>query len=202
MQEKNNEDLTMKEENVSNEEENASNEDTKVVEEESSDKELKDLKTAKEKLDKENLKLKNENEKLKNELDTVKDRLLRLSAEYENYRNRTAKEKEGIYTDACSDVINEMLPTLDNLERAAATEGSLDDIKKGVEMVEKQFKNSLSKLGIEEIPGEGEFDPNFHNAVMHIEDENYGENEIVEVLQKGYKRGDKVLRHSMVKVAN
>lgn len=158
-------------------------------------KELEDMKIL-------NSKLKDENEKLSNELETIKDRLLRLTAEYENYRKRTSKEKEGIYTDACSDVINEMLPSLDNLERAATANGSAEDIKKGIDMTIRQFKGALEKLGVEEIPGEGTFDPNFHNAVMHIEDENYGESEIVEVLQKGYKRGDKVLRHSMVKVAN
>lgn len=158
-------------------------------------KELEDMKLF-------NSKLKDDNEKLSNELETMKDRLLRLTAEYDNYRKRTAKEKEGIYTDACSDVINEMLPSLDNLERAATASGSAEDIKKGIDMTIRQFKDALTKLGVEEIPGEGTFDPNFHNAVMHIEDENYGENEIVEVLQKGYKRQDKVLRHSMVKVAN
>lgn len=158
-------------------------------------KELEDMKLF-------NSKLKDDNEKLSNELETMKDRLLRLTAEYDNYRKRTAKEKDGIYTDACSDVINEMLPSLDNLERAATASGSAEDIKKGIDMTIRQFKDALTKLGVEEIPGEGTFDPNFHNAVMHIEDENYGENEIVEVLQKGYKRQDKVLRHSMVKVAN
>lgn len=158
-------------------------------------KELEDMKLF-------NSKLKDDNEKLSNELETIKDRLLRLTAEYDNYRKRTAKEKEGIYTDACSDVINEMLPPLDNLERAATASGSAEDIKKGIDMTIRQFKDALTKLGVEEIPGEGTFDPNFHNAVMHIEDENYGESEIVEVLQKGYKRQDKVLRHSMVKVAN
>ncbi|AAK79252.1 molecular chaperone GrpE [Clostridium acetobutylicum] len=200
MQEKDSKDVTMEdEETIASQEEIEveGNSEESSKEEESNNSEISD-----ENLSEENLKLKDENEKLKNELDAAKDRLLRLSAEYENYRNRTAKEKEGIYTDACSDVINEMLPTLDNLERAASTEGSAEDIKKGVEMVVKQFKNSLSKLGIEEIPSEGKFDPNLHNAVMHIEDEGYGENEVVEVLQKGYKRGDKVLRHSMVKVAN
>lgn len=188
------------EEKVETEETSKTDENSEENKEESS---LEDeLKAANENLIKDNQDLKNENGKLKNELDAAKDRLLRLSAEYENYRNRTSKEKEGIYTDACSDVINEMLPTLDNLERASAAEGSAEDLKKGVEMVMKQFVNSLTKLGIEEIPCDAGFDPNLHNAVMHVEDESYEENEIVEVLQKGYKRGNKVLRHSMVKVAN
>lgn len=177
-------------------EEEVETQDKKIEGEEAPEKkELEDMKLF-------NSKLKDENEKLSNELETMKDRLLRLTAEYDNYRKRTSKEKEGIYTDACSDVINEMLPSLDNLERAATSSGSAEDIKKGIDMTIRQFKDALAKLGVEEIPGEGTFDPNFHNAVMHIEDESYGENEIVEVLQKGYKRQDKVLRHSMVKVAN
>lgn len=169
--------------------------ENETKEESSKEKEIEDMKLF-------GAKLKNENEKLKNELDAMKEKVLRITAEYENYRKRTVKEKEGIYTDACSDVINEMLPTLDNLERAVATEGSVEDLKKGIDMTIRQFRGALTKLGVEEISGEGQFDPNVHNAVMHIEDENYGENEIVEVLQKGYKRGEKVLRHSMVKVAN
>lgn len=149
-----------------------------------------------------NKNLKEENKKLENELDAIKDRLTRVSAEYDNFRKRTVKEKEGIYTDACSDVLKNIFPSLDSLERAVAVEGNADDIKKGIEMTIKMFQSSLEKLQVEEIPTNEGFDPNFHNAVMHIEDENYGKNEIVEVFQKGYKRGDKVLRYSMVKVAN
>ncbi|PJI07088.1 MULTISPECIES: nucleotide exchange factor GrpE [Clostridium] len=215
MKEKNKKKLSKEDKNEVNSAEDASKEEN--IEEEVKDSKVKgtddskakegasiedELKAANEDLIKDNKKFKDENEKLNNELDAAKDRFMRLNAEYQNYRNRTSKEKEGIYTDACSDVINEMLPTLDNLERATAAEGSAEDLKKGVEMVIKQFKGSLKKLGIEEIPCDEGFDPNFHNAVMHIEDENYGENEIVEVLQKGYKKGNKVLRHSMVKVAN
>lgn len=194
---------TSKEENIEEETKDSKAKETEASKAKEEDSSLEDeLKAANEDLIKDNKKLKDENEKLNNELDAAKDRFLRLNAEYQNYRNRTSKEKEGIYTDACSDVMNEMLPTLDNLERAIAAEGSAEDLKKGVEMVVKQFKGSLKKLGIEEISCEEGFDPNFHNAVMHIEDENYGENEIVEVLQKGYKKGNKILRHSMVKVAN
>jgi molecular chaperone GrpE len=94
------------------------------------------------------------------------------------------------------------LPVADNLERALAADGSLEDMKKGVEMTLRQFKDSLEKLGVTEIPTDGEFDPNLHDAMMHVEDENYGKNVITEVFQKGYKRGDKVIRYSMVKVAN
>lgn len=143
-----------------------------------------------------------ENKKIINENDALKDRLARTVAEYDNFRKRTAKEKEGIYTDACEDVLKEMLPVLDNLERAISVDGTVDDLKKGVEMTIKQFKNALEKLNVEEIQADGEFDPHVHNAVMHIDDEQYGANQVAEVFQKGYKRGDKVLRHSMVKVAN
>lgn len=149
-----------------------------------------------------NRKLKDENKKLTNELDVIKDRLARVSAEYDNFRKRTIKEKEGIYNDACSDVLKSVLPALDSLEKAIAVEGNAEDIKKGIEMTIKMFQNSLAKLEIEEISTEEGFDPNFHNAVMHVEDENYGKNQIIEVFQKGYKRGDKVIRYSMVKVVN
>ncbi|MDU5109115.1 MAG: nucleotide exchange factor GrpE [Clostridium sp.] len=147
-------------------------------------------------------KLKDENKKLSNEAEALKERLLRLTAEYENYRKRTAKEKESIYTDACTDVLKEMIPVLDNLERAVQVEGNAEDIKKGIEMTIKGFNTSFEKLGVEEIDATGEFDPNLHQAVMHIEDENYGANAIAEVFQKGYKRGEKIIRYTVVKVAN
>lgn len=146
--------------------------------------------------------LKEENNKLQEELETLKDRLLRTVAEYDNYRKRTIKEKENIYTDACEDVLKEMLPILDTLERALTVEGSAEDLKKGIEMTVKLFSSSLEKLGVEEVCAEGEFDPNLHNAVMHMEDEALGKNQIAEVFQKGYKKGSKILRYSMVKVAN
>lgn len=147
-------------------------------------------------------KLKEENVKLKEELDSTKDTLLRLRAEYDNYRKRTTKEKESIYADAYIDVVKEILPIIDNLERAMAAEGNVEDLKKGVEMTMKGCNDAFTKLGIEEIDASGEFDPNLHNAVMHIEDENFDKNVIAEVFQKGYKKGDKVIRHTMVKVAN
>ena len=147
-------------------------------------------------------KLIEENMKLQSDVDGFKDKLLRTTAEYENFRRRTSKEKEGIYTDACSDVLKEILTPLDNLERALSVEGSSEDLRVGVEMTVRQFNEAFSKLGVEELASQGEFDPNLHNAVMHVEDEQYGNNEIVEVFQKGYKRASKVLRHSMVKVAN
>ncbi len=147
-------------------------------------------------------KLEEENKKLQNEVNAFKDKLLRTTAEYENFRKRTVKEKEGIYTDACEDVLKEVLPVLDNLERALSVEGSGEDLRIGVEMTVRQFNDAFTKLGVEQLASEGEFDPNLHNAVMHVQDEQYGVNEIVEVFQKGYKRANKVLRHSMVKVAN
>lgn len=147
-------------------------------------------------------KLKDENKSLSNEADALKERLLRLTAEYENYRKRTSKEKEGIYTDACTDVLKEMIPVLDNLERAIQVEGNAEDIKKGIEMTIKGFNASFEKLGVEEIDASGEFDPNVHQAVMHVEDENLGANAIAEVFQKGYKRGEKIIRYTVVKVAN
>ena len=147
-------------------------------------------------------KQKEENKKVQEELDTTKDRLLRLTAEYDNYRKRTIKEKEGIYSDAYVDVLKEIIPILDNLERAIAADGSVEDLKKGIEMTIKGCQDSFTKLGIEEIDASGEFDPNVHNAVMHIEDENLEKNVIAEVFQKGYKKDDKIIRHTMVKVAN
>ena len=140
------------------------------------------------------------------EIAEVNDKYTRLFAEYDNYRKRTAKEKEGAYVDACCDAITHILPVLDNLERAAqySTEDSAETpMGKGLELTLKSFVEALSKLGISEIEAEGkQFDPNLHNAVMHIEDEELGENTVAEVFMKGYAKGDKVLRHSMVKVAN
>jgi molecular chaperone GrpE len=175
-------------------------EEAEIVEEE----ELEELlESEKEKdMSKKMKKLEEENLKLQNEVDAFKDKFLRTAAEYENFRRRTSKEKEGIYTDACADVLKEVLTPLDNLERALAIEGCSDDLRIGVEMTVRQFNEAFIKLGVEQLASEGEFDPNLHNAVMHIEDEQYGSNEIVEVFQKGYKRANKVLRHSMVKVAN
>ncbi len=133
------------------------------------------------------------------------DKYLRLAAEYDNYRKRTAKEKEGIYRDAKIDTIKGMLPVYDNLERGLAQFGEETDDphKKGLEMIFTQYKEALTKLGVTPMECVGEsFDPERHNAVMHIEDENYGENTVVEVLQQGFMLGDKVLRFAIVKVAN
>jgi len=128
------------------------------------------------------------------------DKYLRMMAEYDNFRKRSAKEREGAYADAYADCIANILPILDNLERASHS-NNLEAVKKGLEMTAKAFDDALSKMGITEIETKT-FDPNLHNAVMHVEDESLGESEIVEVFQKGYVKGDKVIRYAMVKVAN
>ena len=131
------------------------------------------------------------------------DQFLRLAAEYDNFRKRTQREKDGIYQDAVADTVKKFLPVYDNLERALHHETADEAYKKGVEMTMTQLKEVLAKLGIEEIPALGEpFDPNLHNAVMHVEDEGAGENTIVDVFQTGFRSGDKVVRFAMVKVAN
>ncbi len=133
------------------------------------------------------------------------DKYLRLAAEYDNYRKRTAKEKEGIYANAKIDTIQGMLPVYDNLERGLAQFKDEDDDphKKGLEMIFNQYKEALTKLGVTPIDCVGkEFDPERHNAVMHIEDESLGENTVAEVLQQGFMLGEKVLRFAIVKVAN
>ena len=141
-------------------------------------------------------------EKLEAEGAEKDDKYLRLCAEYDNFRRRSQKEREGVYSDAYSDAINALLPVLDNLGRAVGCEDpkALSD---GLALILKSFDEGLAKLGVEEIKALGEtFDPERHYAVLHVEDENYGENEVVEVLQKGYTRGDKVIRYAVVKVAN
>ena len=139
-------------------------------------------------------------EAAKAEAEAANDKYMRMMAEYDNFRKRSAKEKEGVYADAYSDCIAGILPILDNLERAAAFD-QLEGLKKGLEMTAKAFEEALEKMGITEIETKV-FDPNLHNAVMHVEDEAFGESEIVEVFQKGYCKGDKVIRYAMVKVAN
>lgn len=146
-------------------------------------------------------------EELQKQLDELNDKYLRLMAEFSNYQNRTQKEKLARYADATVDAAAEILPIGDNLERALKTEVKSEDavkFKEGIEMVMKQFNDCLDKLGVTPIKAEGEqFDPNFHNAVMHVEDEEAGENTVVEDLMRGYiYKGERVVRHSMVKVAN
>ncbi len=139
-------------------------------------------------------------EKKEAELAEQREQYLRVLAEYDNFRKRSRAEHDSTYSDAYADAINALLPVLDNIERAASfTDG--EKVLEGVKMIAKAFADALEKMGVTEIET-ASFDPNFHNAVMHVEDESLGEGEIVEVFQKGYKKGDKVIRHAMVKVAN
>ena len=186
------------EENVSDSAEaqsEATVEDTETVSEEKT--------TFKDK--KKNKKAEAEIAKLQAELAEANDKYLRVCAEYDNFRKRSAKEREGVYADAYIDALTQILPVLDNLERAAQYSGedSEHPLAKGLELTLKSFSEVMEKMGVFEIEALGkQFDPNVHNAVMHVDDENFGENEITEVFMKGYIKGDKVLRYSMVKVAN
>ena len=140
---------------------------------------------------------------LRKALADKEDQYLRLAAEYDNFRKRSQKEKEGLYQGAKSDAVAAFLPVYDNLDRALKQETADEAYKKGVEMTMAGLKEILSKLGVEEIPALGEtFDPALHNAVMHVEDESAGENTVVDVFQAGFRLGDKVIRFAMVKVAN
>lgn len=145
---------------------------------------------------------KEEAEAVAAKLTELNDKYLHVVAEYDNFRKRAQKEREGVYADAYADALGELLPIADNLERAMTyTDG--DKVIEGVAMTLKQLSASLEKLGIEAFGAAGEtFDPTIHNAVMHVEDENLGENVIADVFQKGYRKGDRVIRFAMVKVAN
>jgi molecular chaperone GrpE len=144
-----------------------------------------------------------EAEQLQKKLAAEHDNFLRLAAEYDNFRKRSRKEKEALYTDVKAETAGKFLPVFDDLERALANETADEAYKKGVEMTFNQLMDVFKKLGVEEIESVGKtFDPALHNAVMHIEDAERGENEIVEEFQKGFRIGDKVIRFSMVKVAN
>ena len=138
------------------------------------------------------------------QLETTKDQFTRLTAEYDNYRKRTTKEKDNIYQDAKADTIKAFLDVYDNLERAVATGGDEESPhKKGLEMIFQQYKTILEKLGVTEIEAKGQqFDPEKMNAVMHIDDESLGENEVAQVFQAGFQMGDKVIRYAIVQVAN
>ena len=137
------------------------------------------------------------------ELAAEKDKYLRLCAEYDNFRKRSQKEKDSLYADVKAETLKQFLPVFDNLERALAASTADEAYRRGVEMIMTQFNATMEKLGVKEIEALGKsFDPAFHNAVMHVEDEEKGENEIVEVFQKGFIMGEKVIRFAMVKVAN
>lgn len=169
----------------------------------SEEKKVKTEKVSKRDLEAEIVKLRESTEKVEKALKESEDKYLRILAEYDNYRKRTVKEKEGIYSDAYGDAIKEILPVIDNLERAAAFDDG-EKILQGLKMTLTQFESTLERLGIEKINSEigSPFDPDIHNAVMHTENPELGENTIAAVLQTGYKKGDKVYRYAMVSVAN
>ena len=152
----------------------------------------------------ENKKVKKEQEIVpKSEYDELDDRYKRILAEFENYKKRSAKERENLYNSILSDVVEVMLPILDNLENAVKVETKDEEYKKGIELVLKQFQDTLKAKGVEEIQTVGEtFDPELHEAVSSVQDDTKGEKEIVQEYRKGYKIGTKVIRHSMVVVAN
>lgn len=155
--------------------------------------------------DKEALELKSQLEQKSKQLEECMSMLQRNAAEFDNYKKRTQKEKESLYLDASINTVNAFLPVVDNLERAlkAAENMEPNPLKDGMEMVMRQLKECLEKLGVEPIIAvENNFNPDLHNAVMHVEDESVGESMVIEEFQKGYLMKGKVVRHSMVKVAN
>ena len=169
------------------------------------DKKEKDKKAVK-LLEKQLEDLRKEQEKLVEQKDSINDTYLRMLAEYDNFRKRVQKEKETLYADGIAEAVEKLLPVLDNLERAVATDPASSDTQSvlaGVQKVLDQAQEVFGKLGVSEIPAKGEkFNPEIHNAVMHEESEDYEENTISDVFMKGYKLGDKVIRHSVVKVMN
>lgn len=147
--------------------------------------------------------LNTEIEKLKSENEKYYEHLQRTAAEFDNYKKRVSKEKEKIYSLAVGDVVTKFIAVLDNLDKAVEAETTDPKAKEGFELIHKQMQDIFKNLNIEYIATEKEkFNPEFHDAVMHVEDENFGEQEIVQELRCGYKMGDRVLRHAMVKVAN
>lgn len=141
--------------------------------------------------------------KTKQELEETTDRLKRIMAEFENYKKRSGKEREMLYNSLLADIVSSFLPVIDNLEKAAEAKTEDENYKQGLELVLKQFKDVLTKFGVEEIKTVGEtFDPEVHEAVSSVQDETKGEKEIVQEFRKGYKINTKVIRHAMVVVAN
>ena len=141
--------------------------------------------------------------KLKDELEDVKDRHTRLIAEFDNLKKRSAKEREALYNSIIGDIMSSLLPVIDNLEKATEAESKDEEYKKGIELVLKQFKDVLNANGVKEIEAVGQpFDPELHEAVSMIQDENFGEKVVAQEYRKGYMIGNKVIRHSMVVVAN
>ncbi len=151
---------------------------------------------------KQDKKLLAEIEELKAKITEYDDKYLRMAAEYDNFRRRSREEKDAIYETAVADTVNELLPIIDNLDRAANFEDG-EKVKEGLQITAKTTASVFEKLGVEEFGKVGDtFDPNLHNAVLHVEDESYGEGEIIEVFQKGYKKGKHIIRFAMVKTAN
>lgn len=149
------------------------------------------------------IEIEKQNETLQIQLDEVNDRLKRVAAEFDNYKKRNEKEKVGLYSSVMADVVTNFLPVIDNLEKAVSSQTGDEGYKQGVELVLKQFKDVLKANGVTEIEALGKtFDPELHEAVSLVVDENLGEKEVKEEYRKGYKIGDKVIRHSMVVVAN
>jgi molecular chaperone GrpE len=177
-------------------EQNINNEEKETQSSENTEKEEKELTPLEKELEEANKKAYD----LEASLAAANDKYLRLMAEYDNFRKRSAKERDGIYHDAYADAVKQILPIIDNMERASTFAGD-ENLSKGVDMILASVTETLKKMGVTVIETKT-FDPQLHNAVMHMEDENYAEGEIVEVFQKGYMLGDKVIRHAMVKVAN
>ena len=174
-----------------------------MSENENQTEEIKEEVANEEKNEKKENEEKSELQKKQIELDELDDRYKRVFAEFENYKKRTQKEREGLYNSVLGDIIVNMLPILDNLQMAVNAECKDEGYKQGVELVEKQFKEFLSKNHVEEIPAVGEiFDPSVHEAVSSVQDDTKQSQEIVQEYRKGYKLGSKILRHSMVIVAN
>lgn len=165
--------------------------------------ELKDEKEKKQEVEKDEDNLNPDMIKLKEDLDNTTDRLKRLMAEFDNFKKRNAKEREVLYSSILGDVVTKLLPVLDNLEKAANAETTDENYKQGIDLVLKQYVDMLSSFGVKEIETIGKtFDPELHEAVSMVQDENLGEKEIKEVFRKGYRLGEKVIRHAMVVVAN
>lgn len=174
--------------------ENIVDESTAVSEEVTEEKDVSEL-------TKEELEI--EVEKLRKENDKYYKHLQRTAAEFDNYKKRVAKEKDNIYALAVGDVVGKYINVLDNIDKALMVETTDEKLKQGISMVQKQMIEIMTSLGVSEIPTVNEtFNPEIHDAVMHIESEEYGEQIVVEELRKGYRRGDRIIRHAMVKVAN
>ena len=175
-------------------------EENKTITEDASEVAGKDKKEKK--MSSKDKKLQTEIDELKAKLAEYEDKYLRMAAEYDNFRRRSREEKDATYENALADTVKELLPIIDNLDRAAGyTDGN--QVLEGLIITAKSTATVFEKLGVSEFGKVGEtFDPEIHNAVLHIDDESYGEGEIVEVFQKGYKKGNKIIRFAMVKTAN